>query len=97
MPNKRGESVLSGLYDALLEDNGNALIYFPLYNYIEGNLNNLHSMISHPLSIPGLSDGGAHVGTICDASFPTFMLSHWARDRKGEKFELESNGQKANI
>jgi N-acyl-D-aspartate/D-glutamate deacylase len=86
---QRGESVLSGLYDALLEDEGHALIYFPLFNYIEGNLNNLHTMLSHPLALPGLSDGGAHVGTVCDASFPTFMLSHWARDRKGEKFELE--------
>lgn len=86
---QKGESVMSGLYDALLEEDGNALIYFPLYNYIEGNLNNLHTMLSHPLAIPGLSDGGAHVGTICDASFPTFMLTHWARDRKQGKFPLE--------
>jgi N-acyl-D-aspartate/D-glutamate deacylase len=86
---QRGESVLSGLYDALLEDNGHALIYFPLYNYGEGNLNNLYTMLSHPLALPGLGDGGAHVGTICDASFPTFMLSHWARDRQADKFSLE--------
>lgn len=86
---QRGESVLSGLYDALLEDEGHALIYFPLYNYIEGNLNNLYTMLNHPLALPGLGDGGAHVGTVCDASFPTFMLSHWARDRQGEKFTLE--------
>ncbi len=85
----RGESVLSGLYDALLASEGNALIYFPLYNYIDGNLDNLYTMLKHPLALPGLSDGGAHVGTICDASFPTFMLSHWARDRQGEKFSLE--------
>ena len=77
----QGESVLSGLYDALLEQDGHALIYFPLYNYIEGNLNNLHTMLTHPLALPGLSDGGAHVGTVCDASFPTFLLTHWARDR----------------
>jgi N-acyl-D-aspartate/D-glutamate deacylase len=86
---QKGESVLSGLYDAILEEDGHAFIYFPLYNYGEGNLNNLHEMLKHPLSMPGLSDGGAHVGTICDASFPTFMISHWTRDRKGEKFELE--------
>lgn len=78
----RGETVLGGLYDALLaQDDGSALIYFPLYNYIEGNLNNVHTMLSHPLALPGLSDGGAHVGTVCDASFPTYMLTHWARDR----------------
>jgi N-acyl-D-aspartate/D-glutamate deacylase len=46
-------------------------------------------MLNHPLALPGLGDGGAHVGTVCDASFPTFMLSHWARDRQGEKFTLE--------
>lgn len=77
----RGESVLAGLYDALLEADGHGLIYFPLYNYIDGNLDNLHTMLSHPLAIPGLSDGGAHVGTVCDASFPTFLLTHWGRDR----------------
>ncbi len=86
---QRGETVMSGLYDALLEDEGAALIYFPLYNYIEGNLNNLHTMLTHPLAMPGLSDGGAHVGTVCDASFPTFLLSHWARDRKGDKLSVE--------
>lgn len=86
---QRGESVLSGLYDALLEQDGQALIYFPLYNYIDGNLDNTYTMLSHPQALPGLGDGGAHVGTICDASFPTFMLSHWARDRQGDKFELE--------
>ncbi len=86
---QQGESVLSGLYDALLEDEGHALIYFPLYNYINGNLDHVYEMLTHPLALPGLGDGGAHVGTICDASFPTFMLSHWARDRKGDKLSLE--------
>lgn len=86
---QRGETVLSGLYDALLEDEGKALIYFPLYNYINGNLDHVYEMLTHPLALPGLGDGGAHVGTICDASFPTFMLSHWARDRKGDKLSLE--------
>lgn len=86
---QNGESVISGLYDAILEDNGHALIYYSLYNYIDCNLDNVHEMLSHPLSLPGLSDGGAHVGTVCDGSFPTFMLSHWTRDRQGPKFELE--------
>lgn len=86
---QRGETVLSGLYDALLEESGHALIYFPLYNYIDFNLDNLYTMLNHPLALPGLGDGGAHVGTVCDASSPTFMLLHWARDRAGKKFELE--------
>lgn len=85
----RGESVLSGLYDALLADEGRALIYFPLYNYAGGNLDDVYTMLSHPLALPGLGDGGAHVGTICDASFPTFLMSHWARDRQGDKLSLE--------
>ena len=39
--------------------------------------------------MPGLSDGGAHVGTICDGSFPTTLLVHWCRDRnRGEKLDL---------
>lgn len=81
----RGESVLGALYDALIaDDGGDALIYFPLYNYTEGNLDNVRTMLTHPRALPGLSDGGAHVGTICDASFPTFMLTHWARDRAAQ-------------
>jgi N-acyl-D-aspartate/D-glutamate deacylase len=86
---QKGQSVISGLYDQLLEENGHALIYFPLYNYTEGNLDNLYKMMTHPLSMPGLSDGGAHVGTVCDSSFPTFMITHWTRDREKNKFELE--------
>ena len=79
---KSGRGTLDVIYDALLEQDGRALLYFPLYNYIERNLNQVHEMLQHPLALPGLSDGGAHVGTVCDASFPTFMLTHWARDRK---------------
>lgn len=77
----RGASVLSVIYDALLEEDGRSLLYFPIYNYLGGDLSVVHQMLTHPAALPGLSDGGAHVGTICDASFPTFMLTHWARDR----------------
>lgn len=84
-----GKSVLEVIYDALLEEEGKALLYFPLYNYTENNLNNLHTMLTHPLAMPGLSDGGAHVGTVCDASFPTFLMTHWARDRAEGRIPLE--------
>ncbi len=77
----RGQTPLSVIYDALLADEGRELLYFPIYNYMEHSLGVVYQMLTHPLALPGLSDGGAHVGTICDASFPTYMLTHWARDR----------------
>lgn len=76
-----GVSVWEKAYDMLLEDDGKSLIYYPVYNYTEGNYNNVLTMMRHPQSLPGLSDGGAHVGFICDASFPTYLLSYWSRDR----------------
>ena len=75
--------------DAMLEDEGRALTYFPVYNYAGMNLDVVHEMLTHPLALPGLSDGGAHVGTICDASFPTFLMTHWARDRESGRIPLE--------
>jgi N-acyl-D-aspartate/D-glutamate deacylase len=86
---RRGEPVLSVIYDAMLEQDGKALVYFPVYNYSGMNLDVVHEMLTHPLALPGLSDGGAHVGTICDASFPTFLLTHWARDRDHGRIPLE--------
>lgn len=77
--------LLDVIYDELLVDDGHALLYFPVYNYALGNLDAVHEMLRHPMALSGLSDGGAHVGTICDASFPTFMLSHWARDRAAKR------------
>ncbi len=79
---RSGRPVLDVLYDALLADGGKELLYFPLFNYTGRNLDVVQTMLSHPLALAGLSDGGAHVGTVCDASFPTFMLTHWARDTK---------------
>ncbi len=79
---RAGVPVLGRIYDALLEDDGKALLYFPVYNYTGMNLDAVREMLVHPLALPGLGDGGAHVGTVCDASMPTFLLTHWARDRK---------------
>lgn len=84
-----GRPVLEVLYDALLEDDGRRLLYFPIFNYLEQNLDNVHTMLTHPLALPGLSDGGAHVGTICDASVSTFLLTHWTRDRQRGAIPLE--------
>jgi len=86
---RRSEPTLSVIYDAMLENDGEALLYFPVYNYNGMNLDVVHEMLTHPLALPGLSDGGAHVGTICDASFPTFLLQHWGRDRDHGRIALE--------
>ena len=77
------------LYDLLLGAGGTALLYVPILNYADGNLDAVGEMLAHPHTVPGLSDGGAHVGTICDGSFPTTLLMHWGRDRtRGERFEV---------
>ncbi|HHO52662.1 MAG TPA: D-aminoacylase [Deltaproteobacteria bacterium] len=86
---RRGIPSLQVLYDALLEDDGQALLYFPLLNYTGMDLEAVRTMLTHPLSLPGLSDGGAHVGTICDASFSTYLLTHWGRDRASGRLPLE--------
>lgn len=77
-------------YDALLEKDGKALIYHPLFNYITGDLSLVQEMLEHPHTTFGLSDGGAHCGVISDASFPTTLIQHWGRDRtRGPKLPLE--------
>jgi N-acyl-D-aspartate/D-glutamate deacylase len=85
----RGISLMEMVYDTLLERDGHELIYLPLYNYTELNYDNVLKMMQHPQALYGLSDGGAHVGTVCDASMPTYMLTHWTRDRtRGDKLSL---------
>lgn len=77
------------VYDALIADEGRAFLFFPMHNYVEGSLDNVRAMIANPNTLSGLSDGGAHVGAICDVSLPTFMLTHWCRDRtRGPGFGL---------
>ncbi len=69
------------LYDLLLRHDGRELVLFTLGGYSHGSLDDMKEMLLHPNSALGLSDGGAHCGVICDASAPTYMLTHWARDR----------------
>jgi N-acyl-D-aspartate/D-glutamate deacylase len=69
-------------YDLMLEEDGHSLLYHPIANYGAGSLDTCLEMMEHPGSVLGLGDGGAHCGTICDGSLPTFMLTHWARDRR---------------
>jgi N-acyl-D-aspartate/D-glutamate deacylase len=86
---RSGKKPLEVIYDALLENEGKELLYFPVFNYSSFNLDVVAEMLAHPLALPGLSDGGAHVGTVCDASFPTFMLTHWGRDRERGRLPVE--------
>ena len=67
-------------YEAMLTDEGRGMLYVPFLNYSDGNLDATREMLRDPCSVPGLSDGGAHCGIICDASFPTYLLTHWTRD-----------------
>ena len=87
---ERGQSNEEVALDILLEDDGQGMLYLPFLNYAQGSLDPSYEMLSSPATIPGLSDGGAHVGMICDGSFPTSMLTHWTRDRtRGERFPVE--------
>jgi N-acyl-D-aspartate/D-glutamate deacylase len=76
--------------DHMLKNEGRGMLYLPFLNYAEGSLEPSYAMLTHPDTILGLSDGGAHVGMICDGSFPTSNLTHWTRDRtRGPRLPLE--------
>lgn len=86
----RGITPEEAVLDQMLEDDGHGMLYLPFLNYADGSLDPSYEMLASPATIPGLSDGGAHVGMICDGSFPTTMLTHWTRDRsRGPKFPVE--------
>jgi N-acyl-D-aspartate/D-glutamate deacylase len=70
------------VYDLMLERDGHNHLYVTLCNYEHGSLESSREMMQHPGAVLGLGDGGAHCGTICDGSYPTFMLTHWVRDRQ---------------
>ncbi|MGV0799100.1 amidohydrolase family protein, partial [Mycolicibacterium elephantis] len=77
----RGVSPLEEAYDRLLDDDGHAMLLVTLANFRDGSLDTVAELIRREDVVLGLGDGGAHYGMICDASFPTYMLAHWARDR----------------
>jgi len=79
------------VYDLMLERDGRNNLYVTLCNYEYGSLDSSLDMMRHPGAVLGLGDGGAHCGTICDGSYPTFMLTHWVRQRqRGERLDLPS-------
>ncbi|OBB72206.1 amidohydrolase family protein [Mycobacterium sp. 852014-52144_SCH5372336] len=77
----RGVSPLEEAYDRLLDDDGHAILLVTLANFRDGTLDTVAELIRRDDVVLGLGDGGAHYGMICDASFPTYMLTHWSRDR----------------
>ena len=85
---QRGIKPLEAIFDYLCAGDGSNLLYFPIFNYNDGNLDVIRQMLAHPRGLFGLSDAGAHVGTVCDASVTTFMLTHWVRDRAKDKLSL---------
>jgi N-acyl-D-aspartate/D-glutamate deacylase len=84
-----GRDSLEVFYDRLLEDDGMSYHCLRLVNYLDYNYDAVAQMLRHPMSIFGQSDAGAHCGVMCDAGIPTFMLTHWTRDRRGHRLPLE--------
>jgi N-acyl-D-aspartate/D-glutamate deacylase len=85
---KMGRDPAELAYDMLLDDDGRAFLFSPFANYTNYNLDCCGEMIAHPDCVMGLGDGGAHVGIICDGSYPTYLLTHWGRDRSHGRFDL---------
>jgi N-acyl-D-aspartate/D-glutamate deacylase len=87
---REGRDPLEVTYDLMLRRGGHELLYLPLLGYVDGGLDDIGEMLVHPGTVLGLGDGGAHCGVLCDASLPTFMLTHWARDRaRGDTLPVE--------
>jgi N-acyl-D-amino-acid deacylase len=88
---RSGVSPLELFYDLMVQKDGQILFMVPFFNYVGGDQEAIYQMLTHPASVPGLGDGGAHLATICDASMPTYQLSHWTKRRtRGPLLSLES-------
>ena len=88
MAERKGVDALEVAYDLLLKKDGNAVLFVPVGNYADGNLDAVTRLLTDDNTIMGLGDGGAHYGVICDAGYPTFMLTYWGRDKAGLKLPV---------
>jgi N-acyl-D-aspartate/D-glutamate deacylase len=86
---REGRDADDVLYEVLISGEGQAILQHPFSNYADGNLDAVHEMLTHPYTLPGLGDGGAHVGALCDSSFTTTLLQHWVRDRAHGRLPVE--------
>lgn len=84
----RGVSPLEEAYDRLLDDDGHAMLLVTLANFRDNSLDTVAELLPREDVILGLGDGGAHYGMICDASYPTYLLTHWVRDRPSGRISL---------
>jgi N-acyl-D-aspartate/D-glutamate deacylase len=89
MADASGKASAEFAYDQLMSDDANGMIYLPILNYMDGNLDFTRELLQREDILSSLSDGGAHCGTICDAASPTFLLAYWCRDRKRGTIPLE--------
>ena len=87
---RQGRAANDVCLEFLLKNDGREMLYYPLLNYVDGDFEVLREMLEDDASVLSLSDGGAHCGLICDASMPSYLLTHWARDRtRGPRLGLE--------
>jgi len=88
---QRGIAPEALAYDLLLQNGGQTMLFVATVNYVDKSLDTVLEMLRHRDTVPGLGDGGAHLGVMCDATYSTFMLTHWARDRtRGARIPLET-------
>jgi N-acyl-D-aspartate/D-glutamate deacylase len=88
MARRRGISPDELAYDLLVGDAGGGVLFHAASNYPTYNLDGIHAMLRHEDTVVGIGDGGAHYGLICDASYSTFLLSYWTRDRRGDRLSI---------
>jgi len=84
----RGVTPMEEAYDRLLDEDGHAMLLVAMANFENNSLDTVGELIRRDDVVLGLGDGGAHYGMICDASYPTFLLAHWARDRKARRLSI---------